>query len=400
MQKNISQEQGPKLDWSLAGALLGLMIVGMVFIYDVTHAQEGGASFHTKQGAWYLIGLVAAGALCLVNYRWIARWSTLGYVFGLILLVLTLIPGIGVVRGGARRWIDLGAFLLQPSEFVKLAFIFALAHFLSRAPEELKNVKNFWFALLLAGPPFLLVLIEPDLGSSLVFIPITLGMMFAAGIPTRFLTRLLGWSGALIFLLLTATLYAPENWRRYVPIQDYQRNRLMVYFGRDYTADLPETATERERQTKRQQQSDDSYSIRQMLISVGSGGFWGKGWGEGTQNTLGFLPRGAAHNDFIFSVIAEEIGFLGGLVVLGLYSLLIYSGTRIASQARDRLGRLLAVGVTTMFFSHVFVNIGMNVRLMPITGLPLPLLSYGGSSVISSLLAAGALQNVSVHRRD
>jgi len=153
-------------------------------------------------------------------------------------------------------------------------------------------------------------------------------------------------------------------------------------------------------QTKRQQQSDDSYSIRQMLISVGSGGFWGKGWGEGTQNTLGFLPRGAAHNDFIFSVIAEEVGFLGGLVVLGLYSLLIYSGTRIASQARDRLGRLLAVGVTTMFFSHVFVNIGMNVRLMPITGLPLPLLSYGGSSVISSLLAAGALQNVSVHRRD
>jgi rod shape determining protein RodA len=400
MQKNISQEQGPKLDWSLAGALLGLMIVGMVFIYDVTHAQEGGASFHIKQGAWYLIGLVAAGALCLVNYRWIARWSTLGYVFGLVLLVLTLIPGIGVVRGGARRWIDLGAFLLQPSEFVKLAFIFALAHFLSRAPEELKNVKNFWFALFLAGPPFILVLIEPDLGSSLVFIPITLGMMFAAGIPTRFLTRLLGWSGALIFLLLTATLYAPENWRRYVPIQDYQRNRLMVYFGRDYTADLPETATERERQTKRQQQSDDSYSIRQMLISVGSGGFWGKGWGEGTQNTLGFLPRGAAHNDFIFSVIAEEVGFLGGLVVLGLYSLLIYSGTRIASQARDRLGRLLAVGVTTMFFSHVFVNIGMNVRLMPITGLPLPLLSYGGSSVISSLLAAGALQNVSVHRRD
>jgi rod shape determining protein RodA len=145
---------------------------------------------------------------------------------------------------------------------------------------------------------------------------------------------------------------------------------------------------------EKNRQRNDSYNVRQALISVGSGGLTGKGWRQGDQIRLGFLPRGVAHNDFIFSVIAEERGFLGSVTVLALYTVVLFSGLRTAGQARDRLGRLLAVGVVTLLFSHIFINIGMNIRIMPVTGIPLPLLSYGGSSVLCSLIAAGILHNV------
>ena len=143
----------------------------------------------------------------------------------------------------------------------------------------------------------------------------------------------------------------------------------------------------------------DRIKVRQALISVGSGGLLGKGWRKGDQTALGFLPPGAAHNDFIFSVIAEEEGFVGSIVVLTLYAVVLFTGLRIAGQARDRLGKLVAVGVVTLLFSHVFINIGMNIRIVPVTGIPLPLLSYGGSSVLCSLIALGLMQNVHIHRR-
>jgi rod shape determining protein RodA len=161
----------------------------------------------------------------------------------------------------------------------------------------------------------------------------------------------------------------------------------------------PRNATAAERSEARRTQRTYSYNVEQALISVGSGGLFGKGWRQGTQNALGYLPRAVAHNDFIFSVIAEEKGFMGSVLVLTLYSMVLFTGIRIAGQTRDRLGKLLAVGVVTMLFSHVFINIGMNIRLMPVTGVPLPLLSYGGSSVLCSLIAAGILQNVYIYRR-
>jgi rod shape determining protein RodA len=190
-------------------------------------------------------------------------------------------------------------------------------------------------------------------------------------------------------------LFAPPNWQ--IHLQDYQKRRLWVYFGRDPAA--PPGATSAERDRLRQQQLDDSLNMRQALISVGSGGLSGKGWRQGTQKALGYLPLSVAHNDFIFSVIAEEKGFLGSLVVLTLYGTVFFSGLRIAGQARDRLGKLLALGVVILLFTQVFVNIGMNIRLMPVTGVPLPLLSYGGSSVLGSLLALGLLQSVYIHRK-
>jgi rod shape determining protein RodA len=181
-------------------------------------------------------------------------------------------------------------------------------------------------------------------------------------------------------------------------LEDYQRRRLLVYFG---TEDSPPAgASKAERERLRKQQSDDSHNVRQALISVGSGGLTGKGWRQGTQNALGYLPRSVAHNDFIFSVIAEESGFVGSVIVLTLYGVVLFTGIRIAGQARDRLGKLMAVGVVTLLFSHVFINIGMNIRIMPVTGVPLPLLSYGGSSVLGSLIAMGMLQNVYMYRKN
>jgi rod shape determining protein RodA len=197
-------------------------------------------------------------------------------------------------------------------------------------------------------------------------------------------------------LFLVVVLFAPPNWQ-ILKLEDYQRRRLLVYFDREYTPTAGASRAEVER--LRKQQFDDSHNVRQALISVGSGGLTGKGWRQGTQNALGYLPRAVAHNDFIFSVIAEEKGFVGSVLVLTLYGTVLFTGIRIAGQARDRLGRLLAVGVVTLVFSHVFINIGMNIRIMPVTGVPLPLLSYGGSSVLCSLIAIGMLQNVYIYRK-
>jgi rod shape determining protein RodA len=299
------------------------------------------------------------------------------------------------VRFGARRWFDLGFFSLQPSEFAKLAFILAQAHFLSRPVEELRVLLTFWKSIGLMLLPFVLILKEPDLGSALVLLPTGLAILFVAGIPHRYLVRLLGGVGLLGALFVADVLFMPTRFQ--IKLEDYQRRRLLVYFDKADSPPAGASKADRERLCK--QQLDDSHNVRQALISVGSGGLTGKGWRQGTQNALGFLPRPVAHNDFIFSVIAEESGFVGSVIVLTLYGVVLFSGIRIAGQARDRLGKMMAVGVVALLFSHVFINIGMNIRIMPVTGVPLPLLSYGGSSVLGSLIAMGILQNVYIYRK-
>ena len=392
-------ERQSRVEWLQLAGLLGLMFIGVLFIYSATLAHQTNTipwhkELFVRQIFWYSIGSFAAGLLCVVDYRTLTRFSLVAYWGAVLALVLVLIPHIGTMRFGARRWFDLIFFQLQPSEFAKLAFIFAFANYLSRPVDELRVPMNFFKALGMIALPFLLIMKEPDLGSALIFVPMGLVMMYVAGVPMKFLRRLLFGVGLLIVLFLVDVLFAPPQWQ--IKLQDYQKRRLLVYFGRDYAAGK---ATETERQAARIQQKNDSYNVEQALISVGSGGVFGKGWQRGTQNALGFLPRAVAHNDFIFSVIAEEKGFMGSLVVIGLYSVVLFTGIRIAGQARDRLGKLLAVGVVTMLFSHIFINIGMNIRLMPVTGVPLPLLSYGGSSVLCSLIAIGILQNVNLYRR-
>lgn len=396
------KHRGSPVDWLLLVALGLLMAIGAAFIYSATMVNTTGAGQPwmqqewIRQLMWYTIGLGAAGALCFVSYHSMARWSLVFYWGAILLLLLVLVPGVGTTRGwGARRWIDLGPFGLQPSEFAKLALIFVLGHFLSRPQEELQDAKLFLKALGMTALPFALILKEPDLGSALTLFPIAFVMMFVAGVPPRFLRRVILGAVVIMGLILGDILFASEKWQL-VKLEPYQKKRLLVFFGMDFA---PANATAAEREKALLEQRKHSYNIEQALISVGSGGLTGKGWRQGTQNALGFLPRGVAHNDFIFSVIAEETGFVGSAVVIALYTVVLFSGLRVAGRARDRLGKLLAVGVVALLFSHVFINIGMNIRLMPVTGIPLPLLSYGGSSVLCSLIAAGLLQNIHLYRR-
>ena len=393
------RESQSRLERLQLAALGGLLLLGLAFVYSATMVNEAAASaplykqLWFRQLVWYGVGLSAATALCLFNYHTLARWALVAYWGTILLLALVLIAG--TWRAGARRWFDLGFFSLQPSEFAKLAFILALAHFLSRPEEEVRTGETFWKSLGLMLLPFVLILKEPDLGSALVLLPTGLAMLFVAGTPMRYLVRLLGACALLATLFLVDILWAPPGWWQ-IKLENYQRQRLLVYFGADFA---PSNASPEDKARARRTQWEKSYQVRQALISVGTGGLWGKGWHKGNQTALGFLPPGAAHNDFIFYVIAEEKGFVGSMLVLTLYGVVLLTGIKIASQARDRLGKLLAVGVVTLLFSHVFINIGMNIRIVPVTGIPLPFLSYGGSAVIGSLIAMGILQNVYIYRK-
>jgi rod shape determining protein RodA len=404
MTNTALNERQNKLDRVQLIALAGLMFIGAAFVFSATMANESAAALPwfrqtwIHQVIWYALGLGAGAALCVVDYHTLARWSFVAYWAMILCLVAVLVPHIGSMRFGARRWIDLGFFQFQPSEFAKLAFILAAANFLSRPVDELKQPPVFWKGIGLMMLPFVLILKEPDLGSALVLLPTGLIMMFVAGTPKRYLLQLTGAVGVLAVLFLADILFVPAG-RWQIQMQPYQRDRLLVYFGRDYTHFASPGATPAELRRLREEQLGDEYNIRQALISVGSGGLAGKGWRQGTQHALGYLPHDVAYNDFIFSVIAEEEGFVGSVIVLTLYAVVLFTGLRIAGQARDRLGKLVVVGVVTLLFSHVFINIGMNIRIMPVTGIPLPLLSYGGSSVLGSLIAVGLMQNVHIHRK-
>jgi len=397
-------ERSTGLDRLQLAALAGLMLIGTAFIYSATTSNADAASLPwydqswVRQLIWYALGLGVGAAVCLVDYHTLARWSLVAYCAAIFFLVLVLIPHIGQMRFGARRWIEFKVFQFQPSEFAKLAFILAAANFLSRPPGELRRPATFWTGMGLMLLPFVLILKEPDLGSALVLLPTGLVMMFVAGTPGRYLALLAGSVGLLAALFLVDAVFLPPGWWQ-IPMPPYQRDRLLVYFDRDYRSFAPPNATPAELQSLNAQEEKDSYNVRQALISVGSGGLFGKGWQRGTQHKYDYLPRAVQHNDFIFSVIAEEEGFVGSVVVLALYAVVLFTGLRIAGQARDRLGKLVVAGVVTLVFSHIFINIGMNIRIMPVTGVPLPLLSYGGSSVLGSWIAVGLMQNVYIHRR-
>lgn len=379
-------------------AALGLLGMGAVFIYSATSGRLVEANLHwyeerfVRQLVAAALGVGLAAVVCLVEYQIIARWALVFYwlTVGMLLLVFLFKPVAGV-----NRWIPLGFFNFQPSELAKIALICVLGNFLSRPLDELRLPGIFVKAMGMMLLPFGLILVEPDLGSAIVLLPVGFAMMYVAGIPWDYLFRVIAAGVLVVGLVVADVLFAPKNFQL-LQLEEYQKNRLRVYFGLDFA---PKDATPKEKQAAATEKRRFSYNIDQALISVGSGGLAGKGWCQGTQNALGYLPRGVAHNDFIFSVIAEEKGFIGSLCVLALYGLLIFSGLRVARTARDRLGKAMAVGVVTLWFSHVFINIGMNIELMPVTGLPLPLVSDGGSAVLCFLLSIGLLENIYLHRR-
>ena len=395
-----------RLDRVLLVALAGLMTFGLLFVYSATYNNELFATASTlrqpfvKQAIFYAAGLGIAFILCLKDYNALGRWAYVFYWLNILMLTLVLIPGIGSIRYGARRWFDLGVTQFQPSEMAKVAFILAMAAFLSRPRGELNDYRVLLKGIGLAVLPFVLILLEPDLGSSLMILPTGLAMMYVAGAPASFVRKLIGGFVLIVGLALAYVFFVPNDWKL-IQLPDYQKRRLMVYFGADYAKHYAGPgATDAEIRRAHALQRQDSYNVAQAMISVGSGGLTGKGWKKGIQNTYGYLPRGVAHNDFIFSVIAEESGFVGSTLVVLLYGTIIVVGIRTASRCRDRLGRIIATGVVTLLFCHVFVNIGMNIRMVPVTGLPLPLLSSGGSSVVCSLMALGLLQNVRLYQKN
>jgi rod shape determining protein RodA len=387
-------------DWITPVALLGLSAFGVAFIYSAQASAHG--TDWVKQLVFLGLGAVVYGTVSLIDYRFwlsLAHWI---YLAGIIPLVLVLVPGIGHASGGSQRWIPLGFFSFQPSETAKIAVLIMAASILIHA--KIGTVSQSLGVLgklaLAVGAPVLLILKQPDLKSAIVLPPMVFSMLYVSKLSARFfagalgafllVVGIVGWDtrNYMAFMEQHGYPFRESNKGYYesqslVPLHDYQRNRIVSFIAPDKVDPM-----------------GIGWNQRQSLITVGSGGVTGKGWTKGTQAQLGYLPRSIAHTDFIFSVIAEEKGFLGSLTVLGLFGLVLFNGIRIAGSARDRLGTLLALGVTVLFSVHVFVNIAMTIGLVPITGIPLPFISYGGSFVLSCCLLQGLVQSVWRFRKD
>ena len=390
-----------RFDWMTPVCLVLLATFGVFFIYSAQMAS--GREQWEQQIVWLVAGAILYLAVALLDYRLWLRWSHWVYLFSLVLLLLVLVPGIGETRGmGARRWLGIGAFSFQPSESAKLAVLIMTAATLTGAKigTVRDSIQTLIKLALAAGIPMVLILAEPDLGTALVLAPMVFAMLYISNLSARFFTAAVGVFALLVGLVALdtwryATFLEDNNFlkpqeargqyeaRSWLPLHDYQRERVLAFIAPDK---IDPTGI--------------GWNQHQSLISVGSGGLTGKGWTEGTQAKLGYLPRGIAHNDFIFSVIAEEKGFLGSITVIGLFGVVLWNGIRIAGLARDRFGALLALGVTVLIAVHVFVNIAMTIGLVPVTGIPLPFISYGGTFVLSCCLLQGLVQSVYRFRRD
>ncbi len=354
------------LDWSLLVAVLMLCVCGLLMIYSTTYdpiRERVGREFYTQLSA-VGIGLVAMTLMLLIDYRTLSEYAPVLYVGVAILLLYVLF--FGVVAGGSRRWISLGIFNLQPSEFAKAGLALLLATWFGQ--EKLSALRTG--DLMVAGGillvPFLLIARQPDLGSAVTLVPVLAGIAFVAGLRLR----LIGYAVLLLVLL------APLAWA--YGLEDYQRSRVVTFLDPSQDA------------------RGAGYQQIQARITVGSGGLTGKGFLNGTQGQYKFLP--VAHNDFVYSVLAEEHGFLGVLLTLGLYLFVLHRSLEAARLARERIGAYLVVGLISCFAFQVIYNIAMSAGLAPVKGLTLPLLSYGGSSMIATLMSFGLILNVRMRR--
>ena len=396
-------------------AIVGLSVFGIAFIYSAQF-QDRTAALHTQYWFKQLVFLGMGGCVyatvSLIDYRF---WLSVAHGFYLacmVPLLLVMVRGLGIQAGGSQRWINLGLLHFEPSETAKIAVLLMTASMLVR--NEIGTVRQSLWVLgklaLAVGAPMLLILLQPDLKSAIVLPPMVFSMLYMSRLSGRF------FAGALGVFLLVVGLVTLDIWRyknfvdsraeayrsdraayanrflrergafqkqSWFPLHDYQRERILSFVYPDEIDPM-----------------GIGWNQHQSLISVGSGGLRGKGWTDGTQARLGYLPRSVAHNDFIFSVLAEEEGFLGSLTVLSLFGIVLFNGIRIAGLARDRFGTLLAIGVTVLFVVHVFWNIAMTIGLVPITGIPLPFISYGGSFVLSCCLLQGLVQSVYRFRKE
>jgi len=366
------------IHWPSLLLMLGLCTAGLLIIYSATHGSEMAdlKNAAIQQGAWVGLGLACFFVLAFSDYhRWVAQgWAWFGG--GLFLLLLVLLFGREV--NGAKSWLRFGPVGFQPAEVMKLAFLVGATALLVTLREKIEKFTTVLALVGLALIPVFLILKQPDLGSAAVFLPMGFGLLFAGGARLRFLLipAGIGLAGVLAIYLWVGHLGKELPF-----LKTYQNNRIRTFF--DPNLD-PLGA---------------GWTIRQSIIAIGSGGFSGKGFLRGDQNLYGFLPKNIAYNDFIFSVLGEEWGFVGGsLLIFGQAALLLCIAW-IGMRAPDFEGRLLAGGVLGMLFTHFFINVGMTIKVVPITGIPLPFVSYGGTFLAVSMAAMGLMQSIWRQRR-
>ncbi len=352
-----------QFDWTLLVCMMSLVGLGILMIYSATY-QGDHAELYIRQFQYFVVAMVLFLIVLQVDYHFLTDGAVVFYIFSILLLIAVLFFGKRI--SGAKSWFALGYFNLQPSEIAKITSILFLARYLSVEQRTQLTLKDLGMAGVIMGIPMLLVILQPDIGTAMTFLPPLILLLFLAGM--RFKWMLLAVISGL------ATL--PVAWHF---LKAYQKSRILTFI--DPSKD-PLGA---------------GYQIIQSKIAIGSGQIWGKGLlSKETQAYLDFIPE--KQTDFIFSILAEDFGFIGVLIALGLYFLLISRLLNAATQARDRVGTFVVMGIMAVFFFHVVVNIGMVIGLMPISGLPLPLMSYGGSSLLSTIAGLAIVMNIRMRR--
>ncbi len=351
------------IDWVLFFSMLILASLGILMIYSTSIEADGvDYSFVIRQVFYVVFGIIVYLVITKIDYKLIAQSSFLLYALVVILLAITFF--IGETTRGAVRWIDLKFVTIQASEIAKPIIILTLAHFFTKYPP--RELKNVLVSFLIIAIPSFLVFLQPDLGNTLVLLSLWVVLVFAAGI--KFLQA--------TFFALVSILVIPMVW---LFLRDYQRERLASFLN-------PE-----------KDPLGSGYNLIQSIIAVGSGGLTGRGFGRGTQSQLNFLPE--QKTDFIFATTAEELGFLGVGLILGAFAVIIYRITTLLNRSSDMLGSYIVLGVASMIVIHAFINIGMNIGLFPVTGITLPLLSFGGSSLLSVMISLGLVNSVAAHTK-
>lgn len=352
-----------RIDWGMALIVLCLAICGILTLVSASRSISVDTPIYLKQMVFFGLGCGIALIISCTDFRFLVSIAPIIFLATIALLVGVHFFGT-MVKGG-QRWLDLGLFRFQPSEFAKLAFIFMMAWYLATIGERVRKFRYFVFAFVLAAVPALLILIQPNLGTAAAFGPILFAMLYAAGCNRRHLALSIAAVIALI----------PVVW---AGMEEYQRVRVQAFLNPSLDS------------------QGSGYHTIQSMITVGSGGLSGKGYYQGTQTFLSYLPE--HHNDFIFSLLAEEWGFAGGVVVLGLFGLLFMRGLNYARDCSDMSGTLLAVGIVVLLAFHVFVNVAITLGMMPVTGIPLPFLSYGGSFYLATMVGIGVLLSVRMRK--
>ncbi|MEL7564706.1 MAG: rod shape-determining protein RodA [Dehalobacterium sp.] len=373
------------IDWIFLALLIVIMTVSLIILKSASaNVFKDQLYFVKRQLLWVVAGFGVMFFIASFDYVFLKRYVNYIYIANIALLAAVYV--VGYESKGAQRWISLGFFDLQPSELAKIAIIICFAGFLAKRQGELERIWDIIPCLLYVGFPMILILKQPDLGTSLVFLAILLGMLWVGGVNPKLMMIMLLCILVLALFIFAILYFATEGFQKPpeelpipLPLKTYQLLRLVIFVNPDMD---PLGA---------------GYHVIQSQVAIGSGGLWGKGYQQGSQVQGNFLPE--HHTDFIFSTVGEELGFLGGSLILLLYFLLFWRMVHIAKEARDIFGSLIVIGVTSMLVFQVLVNTGMAMGMMPVTGIPLPFLTYGGSGMLSNMIAMGFVLSVNLRKQ-